>query len=127
MYLEETRYHKYEKRPCDYNGYIYDSAFEANYAKELDEKKEDGEIKDWTKQFKVEVRIDGVWMCNYYVDFKVEHNDGSLELIECKGRETELWIMKRKLLELIWLPQHPEFTYKVVKERISMWRKRPKK
>ena len=60
MYLQKLRYAKFGNRPSDYNGYIYDSALEADYARELDMRKKAKDIKDWKRQVKCEIRIDGI-------------------------------------------------------------------
>ena len=41
--------------------------------------------------------------------------DHSYELHEVKGVETSDWKMRRKLLELFWLPKYPDHTYHVFK------------
>lgn len=128
MYLQKYRYAKFGNRASDYNGYIYDSALEAEYAQELDLRLKAKDIKSWQRQVKCEIRIDGNLICNYYVDFEIEHNDGSYELVEVKGLETAVWRLKRKLLEFVWLPQHPDHTYTVEKQgRSNLWMKRRKK
>lgn len=127
MYLQKYRYFKYGNRPCDYNGYIYDSGMEAEYAKELDMRLKANDITAWERQFKIEIWINGMWILNHKVDFRIEHNDGSFELVECKGMETKDWRIRKKLLEAVWLPEHLDHTYTVVKENSSIWRKRRKK
>ncbi|MBZ5618488.1 MAG: hypothetical protein LAQ69_07160 [Acidobacteriia bacterium] len=49
------------------------------------------------------------------VDFPVEHNDGSFELVETKGFETRDWKMPRDEIEVLWLPEHPDYIYTVVR------------
>jgi len=127
VYLQKYRYCKYGNRASDYNGYIYDSGFEADYAKELDMRLKAGDIKNWERQFKVEIWINGMWILNHKIDFRIEHNDGAFELVETKGMETKDWRLRRKLLEAVWLPEHPDHTYTVVKENSSLWKKRKKK
>lgn len=91
------------------------SKLEANYAYELDMRKKAKQIKDWDKQHKISFDANGKHICNYYVDFIVYHNDDSIELVECKGMETDVWKIKRRLLEALFLPEHPEYSYTVVK------------
>jgi len=127
VYLQKYRYAKFGNRASDYNGYIYDSAFEADYARELDLRLNAKDIKAWKRQFKVSIDINDIHICNYYVDFEIEHNDGSFELIEVKGMETDVWRMKRKLLEAVWLPLNPDHNYTVVKQSSNfLWNKRRK-
>ena len=125
MYIQKLRYAKYGNRSSDYNGIIYDSALEAEYAQELDLRLKGKDIKAWTRQVKCSIDINGMHICNYYVDFEIEHNDGSFELVEIKGMETDVWRMKRKLLEAVWLPEHPDHNYTVEKQgRSNLWTKR---
>lgn len=108
---------KYNATKQTYNGYNYDSKFEARVAKELDLLKEAGEIIEVERQFPVRIEFNGKLICTYYCDFRVLYPDGSYELIEAKGIETEVYRLKRKLLEAIWLPQHLDHEYVVVKEK----------
>jgi len=56
-------------------------------------------------------------ICALRVDFRIHHNDGSYELAEVKGFETDVYKLKRKLLEFIWLPEHPDHSYTVIASR----------
>lgn len=124
VYIQKYRYAKYGNRASDYNGYIYDSGFEADYAKELDLRLKAKDIKSWSRQFKIELFVGDIRVCNYYCDFLVEHNDGELELVEIKGMETEIYRLKRKILEAAWLPAHPDYTYTVIKEKSNIWNRK---
>lgn len=110
---------KYKNISTYYDGYWYASKLEANYAHELDLRKksvrESDRVKNWQRQYKISFDINGHHICNYYVDFYVEYTDGRKELVECKGMETDVWKLKRNLLEALYLHEHPEITYKVVK------------
>ena len=108
------RGNKYGAKKTLYNGYTYDSKKEAGYAAELDLRKRAKDIKDWDRQFQVELRANGILICKHKIDFRILHNDNSYELVEIKGFATHDWIMRRKLLEAIWLPEHLEYTYTVV-------------
>lgn len=116
-YIQTNRYNKYGNVKQTYNGYSYDSKAEADYAMELDLRVKAKDIQLWERQYKVSIDINDIHICNYYVDFRIFHNDKSYELIEIKGMETDLWRLKRKLLEAIWLPEHLDHTYTVIKVR----------
>jgi hypothetical protein len=45
----------------------------------------------------------------------VKQKDGSYELVEVKGFETDVYKLKKRLLKIMWLPDHPDHTYLVVK------------
>lgn len=98
-----------------YNGYSYMSKLEAAYAEILDKRRAANEIQEWEKQFKVSIDVNGMHITNYYCDFRILHNDNSYELVETKGWETDVYKLKRKMLEAIWLPQHLDHTYTVLK------------
>ena len=116
VYIQKYRWNKFNNKKCEYGGYIYDSRLEGDYAQELDLRKKAGDIKDWDRQFKVSIDINGFHICNYYVDFRVFENDGSITLTEMKGMETEVWRLKKKLLEAVWLPENPDYQYEVIKQ-----------
>ncbi|SRR5258708_3157057 len=95
MYLK-LRQNKYGN--VKQNG--YDSKKESAYAQELELRKRMGEIKDFEGQVKIELfGENGTRVCNYFIDFVVTHNDGTLEYIEVKGFETPVWRLKWKLFE----------------------------
>lgn len=90
---------KWHNIKTEYDGKIYHSAFEANYAAELDWRKKAGEIVFWEMQVKLDLRSNGFHIANYYIDFIAHYPDGTIEYIECKGGETTEWRMKWRLLE----------------------------
>lgn len=110
------------KRTVARDGIKRDSKFEAGVADQLRLRKLAGDIKDYDSQFKVEM-----WICNeegerkikvtHKVDFRIHHNDESYELVEAKGVETSDYKWRRRLLEELWLPQHKDHIYTVVKQR----------
>lgn len=124
MYIQ--RYgNKYGAKRTTFNGRKFDSKFEAGVAQELELRKAGGDIKDYECQYKVEMwayREDGVpaFKVSHKVDFRIHHHDGSFELVEAKGVETADYKMRRKFLENIWLPTHPDHTYTVIKQ--NGWR-----
>lgn len=81
------------------NGHHYDSGFEADYAQELDLRKKAGDIKDWWPHQKIDLVAYGCHIAFYEIDFKIEHNDGTVEYVEVKGHETDLWRIKWRLFE----------------------------
>ena len=93
---------KYRAQSTIYNGISYHSKKEATYAQELDLLKKAGEIKDWERQVKIDLEVNGYHIANYYVDFKIENKDGSIEYHEVKGFSTETWRLKWKLFEALY-------------------------
>jgi hypothetical protein len=74
-----------------------------------------GEIKEWKPQYKMEFKINGVKICNHYIDFRVVTKHDTVQYHETKGVETELYRIKKKLL-LALLPEiEPGAEYIVIK------------
>jgi len=93
---------KFNSKRTYYNGRYYQSTLEANYAQELDFRKKAGEVQEIIPQYKIDLGINGVHICNYYIDFKVILSDGIVEYHEVKGKETDLWRLKWKLTQAIY-------------------------
>lgn len=113
---------KYGAKRTEFNGRKYDSKFEAGVAQELELRLKAGEIVNIEPQYKIEAwcyRADGTpaFKVSHKVDFRVEYPDGSFGLVEAKGVETVDWRWRRKFLEHIWLPEHPDHTYEVIRQR----------
>lgn len=92
---------KYGNKSKLYNGRTYHSIKEATLAEELDWRKKAGEISEIIPQFKIDLKVNGKHITNYYVDFKVILSDGTIQFIECKGFETPEWQLKWKLTEAL--------------------------
>lgn len=114
MWYQRIGGSKYRATSQVHNGIKYDSRKEAAYAAQLDLEKKAGEVVSWERQFKVSLDVDGYHICNHYVDFLVYRLGGVVELIEIKGFQTEIWRLKRKLLEATYLKQNPHIRYVVI-------------
>lgn len=106
---------KYNNVSQEYGGRRYDSKREAVHAQELDWRKKAGEIKEIIPQYKIELRVKGRLVCNYYVDFKVILKDDSIEFHEVKGFMTDTYILKRKLFEALIDEIEPGAEYLIIK------------
>jgi len=106
---------KYKNINQTYNGYSYHSKAEAQYAWELDCRKKAKDIKDWERQKKIEFYAYGKHICNYYIDFVIHHNDGTKEYVEVKGFETNIWMIKKKLMKAWVASEEPRNKYTIVK------------
>ncbi len=121
MYTQKWGSNKYGAKRTQFNGRAYDSKFEAGVAQELELRKKAGDIVDYDTQFKVEMWAydqngDKAMRVTHKVDFRIHHNDGSYELYEAKGFEAPDYRMRRRWLEVFWLPFNPDHTYTVVKQ-----------
>lgn len=122
MYNSYFKANKYGAKKTEYNGYKYDSKFEASVAQDLDLRVKAKDIKGYDRQYKVEM-----WAYDkngkpamkktHKVDFRIHHNDGSYELLEAKGVETSDYKDRRRWLETFWLPENLDHTYTVVKQK----------
>lgn len=121
MFRQRTG-NKFGAKRTEFNGRKYDSKFEAGVAQELYLRQQAGEIVAIEPQYKLEMwcyRSDGqkAFKVSHKVDFRIEHKDGSFELVEAKGVETPDYRWRRKFLEEIWLPENLDHTYTVVKQQ----------
>ena len=101
VYFNKVRRNKYNAVKQHYGDSHYHSKFEASYAQDLDWRLKAKEIKSWERQVKLSLNVNGKHICNYYIDFKIIHNDNSVELIEVKGFSTDVWRLKWKLCEAL--------------------------
>jgi hypothetical protein len=108
---------KYHAKSSIYNGSYYMSQLEAAYAAELDLRVRAKDIVSWEKQIRVSFVIHGIKICDYIVDFKILHNDGSIEWVETKGFVTDVARIKMRMFEAVYLPEHPNERYTVVKKQ----------
>jgi len=74
------------------------------------------DIKSWERQVKIELTAHGRHICNYYIDFVVTHNDGTLEYVEVKGFETDLWRLKWKLFKSKMTEEEPRAKLSIIKK-----------
>jgi len=96
MYTQKYSYYKTAKQGKN------DSKFEASIARDLELLKKAGEIKDFQEQVKIPLVVNNYIICNYYIDFVIEHNDGTTEYREAKGLAMPVWKLKWKLFEALY-------------------------
>ena len=92
---------KYGAVKQTFNGRSYHSKKEAAYAQDLYLLQKAGEITEIIPQFKLELNVNGLHICNYYMDFVTIDNEGKQTLHEVKGFETPLWRLKFKLTQAL--------------------------
>lgn len=109
------RKNKYNAIRQTYSGKSYDSKMEAQVAAQLDALKKavdkSKRVKSWEPQHKISIDINGVHICNYFIDFMVEYADGRKEFLEVKGLETDLWKLKWKLTKALY----PDYNLVLIK------------
>ncbi len=94
-----------------YNGRVYHSKSEAEYAQRLDFQVKAGIVTQYLCQAVLPITVNAVLICKVVVDFKVFMADGTEEYVEVKGFETETFRLKKKLL----LACYPGIRYTVLK------------
>ena len=101
-----------------YDGVIYHSKLEASFAAELDLRMRAGDMSHWERQIKLELKVRGIRITNYYIDFIIHHYDGHREFVEVKGMATEVWKLKWKLFEATFedFKKHPDDVMLLVKQ-----------
>jgi len=95
---------KFNAKSASYDGYTYHSKKEMKEAQDLDWriKMKHKEVESWTRQHRLELRVLGVLICKYFIDFRAVCSDGYIEYIEVKGFETDVWRLKWKLTKVLF-------------------------
>lgn len=119
MYYQRYK-NKYNNVKTVYNGYRYMSRLEARVAQELDLRLKAGEFIEIIPQFRIKLYVylpdnKPADLFTYICDFRCERPDGTYLLVEAKGKETELFRVKKRILDLVWLPDHPEYEYEIIR------------
>lgn len=98
----QTNANKYHAIKQIYKGTKYDSRKEANKAWELDQLIKAGKVTSYEAHHKIDLYgKNGTKVARYFVDFRVLHPDGCVELLEIKSRATAtpVWKLKWSLLQ----------------------------
>lgn len=103
--------HKFKATRTEYNGRIYPSKLQAQYAQYLTTLKEEGLILFWLE----EVPFRFYDTSKYLVDFMVFMADGEIRFVETKGKETKDFNRKMKLMKM----EYPYFSVVVVKGKLK--------
>ncbi len=109
---------KYHAKRTDYEGMVFHSKLEAAYAQELDLRIKAKDIVRWERQVRLDLKVNGQHVTNYYIDFIVYYPDGHRDFVECKGMELGEWRLKWSLLEATFddFKEHPDDQLVVVKQ-----------
>lgn len=108
---------KYGNVKTEVDGIKFDSKKEAEYYCQLKLLKQAGEIKDFGLQPRYELqptfRKNGTThrSITYVADFIIDNNDGTTEIVDIKGMETQVFKIKKKMFEY----KYPDLNLKIVK------------
>lgn len=101
MFRQIKSNNKYKVVGTNYDGKFYHSKGEASYAMELDWRIKAGEVLSYERQVKIDIRVNGVHITNYFIDFVVTMKDGTRVYTEYKGAVTPDWQIKWNLLNAL--------------------------
>lgn len=88
---------KYQNKPVTVDGMRFDSKLEAHRWHELQLELAAGRISKLRRQVRFSISWQGEHICFYVADFVYERN-GERVVEDSKGKRTELFILKRKLM-----------------------------
>ena len=100
MYVSRKGYNRAVKQQV--KGKWYDSKFEGGQALILEAQKQKGEIKDFETHVPIDLIVNGYLIETYKIDFKIYHNDGTIEFLETKGMAFPAWKKTWKLFEALF-------------------------
>lgn len=108
--VKKTKSSKFNNVKSEIDGYKFDSKKESEFYGSLKIKKQAGLIKDFKMQVPYEIIINNIRIANYFLDFLVENNDGTIEYIDIKGKDkktnkfikTGVFALKKRLVEAIY-------------------------
>ena len=80
----------------------YHSRFEAGYALQLHQMVRDGKLAKVEEQVVYRIEVNGKKICRHIVDFQITLPDGRQKLVEAKGKRTDVYIIKRRLVEALY-------------------------
>src|SRR5690606_15512566 len=95
---------KFRKERYEYNGEVYCSLDEVLFAKQLDRRIAQGDVKDWERQVKYEVEVNGQFVANIHIDFRVVTSDDKVQLIEVRKKvkyDSPEWRKRRRLIQAV--------------------------
>ena len=110
---------KFHNKKTIVDGILFDSQMESHYYLYLKELKEQGVVADFKLQpvfiLQEGFSKDGkrIQPIKYIADFEVTYNDGHVEIIDVKGKITEAFRIKRKIL----LYKYRDVDFKCVREK----------
>jgi len=90
--------HKFGAVRCESDGKKFPSKLERNYYNQLVLRQKAGDIVFFLRQ----ISFDLPGNVHYRADFQVFNNDGTIDFIDTKGKDTPLSIAKRKMVEDIY-------------------------
>ena len=108
--VNKTKSSKFGNVKAEIDGHKFDSKKESEFYGSLKLKKQAGLIKDFKMQVPYNIVVNNIHIANYFLDFEVENNDGTIEYIDIKGKDkktnkfikTGVFALKKRLVEAIY-------------------------
>lgn len=109
---------KYRNRSCFCSQkHWHQSILEADHCSRLALLVKAKEIQGYEIQYPINISVNGHHITNHLVDFFVTYPDGRREFQETKGMATEVWRLKKRLVEALY----PETPYIVIQGAKRRW------
>ena len=96
--MNRTRKHKFNAKPTNIDNIRFDSKKEARYYADLKLRVKSGEVVFFLRQ----VPFDLPGKVKYRTDFQEFHSDGTVHFVEVKGKKTDMYIAKKKMVEALY-------------------------
>ena len=91
-------YHKFKAKPTDVDNIKFASRKEAKYYMELKLRQRAGEVLFFLRQTPIHLPGNTKYVC----DFQVFLSDGSVQFVDVKGVETEVFKLKKRQVEELY-------------------------
>jgi|ERR1044072_3819636 hypothetical protein len=95
---------KFRNKPAIVDNIRFASQWEAEYYGQLKLRKRAKDIKDFRRQVRFRLVVNGCHICDYLADFVIYHNDDSRTVVDTKSEATEglpVFQLKKKLLKAL--------------------------
>lgn len=89
---------KYRNKPCEVDGIRFDSQKEAKQYGKYKLLVKSGKLTSFTMKNKYYLEINGVKLGYYEDDFCLTWPSGNIQVVDCKGIRTPIFILKKKLM-----------------------------
>jgi hypothetical protein len=90
---------KYKNRATQCDGFTFDSIVERDYYVHLKANQNAGSVKMFLRQVPLHIVCNDESVCKYVCDFQVFYSDGLVEFVDVKGIQTDIFKIKKKLVE----------------------------
>lgn len=90
---------KYKNKATQCDGFTFDSIVERDYYVHLKAQQKNNSVAMFLRQVPFHIVCNDESVCKYVCDFQVFYTDGLVEFVDVKGVETDIFKIKKKLVE----------------------------